>query len=142
MTSYHVVAPIILVRFQGSDGVFFRGWSPRRYGPAYTYDIVIEGEDNQHPSMNMEYTDLVRRTLSLIQESGEEEKMVDMVTDYHCAVPVEERGDFGFIVTYRDSLFSPVFFVREDALLYQAHLVDELGREREWVIRSFSHERV
>lgn len=140
MTSYHVIAPIVIVRFQGPDGVFFRGWSPRRYGPAYTYDIVIEGEDNQHPSMNIEYTDFMKRVLLLLRESGAEEAMVDMTTDFHCAVNIEERGDEGCFVTYRDSVFSPVFFVREDAVLFQEHLYEELGREREYVIRSFSHE--
>jgi len=143
MTSYRVVAPVFLVRFQGPEGVLFRGWSPRRYGPVYTYDLVIEAEDDQHPAMNVEYTNMVRRVLDQVQqEQGlrQRQRMVDVSTDFHCAVPVEQRGDEGFVVTFQDGVFSPVFFLREDAVLYQAYLQEEL--DVEFAIRSFVHERI
>ena len=168
MTSYHVVAPILLGRFQGSDGVFFRAWSPRRYGPSYTYDITIESEDNQHPAMNVEYTDLLRRVLHQ-QQGVEESPLVDLTTDFHCPTPVEERGEEAFVITFRDGPFSPVFFVREDAILYLEYVREELGqaiaghatvgqavaagrhatvgqavatRGQALVLRSFPHERI
>lgn len=138
MTSYHVVAPIVLARFQGSDGVFFRAWSPRQYGPAYTYDITIESEDNQHPAMNVEYADLLRRVLNQVQESP----LVDLTTDFHCPTPVEERGEEAFVITFRDGPFSPIFFVREDAILYLEYLREELSQSQALVLCSFPHERI
>lgn len=138
MTSYRVIAPVFLGRFQGPHGVFFRGWSPRRYGPAYTYDLVIESEDDQHPAMNMEYADFIKRVFLALGR----DKMVDATTDFHCAVPIEERGEEGFIVTFQDGPFSPVFFLSEDAILYRDYLRYELGLTYELMVCSFSHEVV
>ena len=118
MTSYNVVAPVFLCRFQKKNGVFFRAWSPSRYGPAYTYDIVIEGEDNQHPSMNMEYVSCLQRVMDHIDLEQKEDPFVDMTTDFHCPTTLEERGDELFVITLRDSPFSPVFFMKEDVDLY------------------------
>jgi hypothetical protein len=99
---------------------------------------VIESEDDQHPAMNMEYTDFIKRVfLSLGRD-----KMVDASTDFHCAVPVEERGEEGFVVTFQDGPFSPVFFLSEDAILYRDHLRSELGLTYELMVSSFSHEVV
>ena len=138
MTSYHIVAPVVLVRFQDAQGVFFHGWSPRRYGPAYTYDILLEGEDNQHPAMNMEYTDLVRRIFGILSLT-QEPSVVDMTTDFHCPIPLEERGEQGFVITFRDGPFSPVFFSREDAVLYLEHVQQEFGASF-FALCTFSHD--
>lgn len=143
MTSYRVVAPLFIGRFQGPEGVTFHGWSPRRYGPTYTYDLIIEGEDDQHPAMNQEYTDFVRRALDKISKEEEKEEggkaLVDTTTDFHCPVPPEERGEEAFLLTFRDGPFSPVFFVREDAILYRDHLLQELGASHDIMIRAFPH---
>lgn len=126
MTSYQIIAPVFLCRFQRETGVFFRAWSPSRYGPVYTYDVVIEGEDNQHPSMNMEYVSALQRVMDHVdlanQEEEQKDTFVDMTTDFHCPLPLEERGDELYVVTLRDSPFSPVFFFREDVELYLTFL--------------------
>lgn len=121
MTSYQVVAPIFLCRFQKDSGVFFRAWSPSRYGPIYTYDIIIEEEDNQHPSMNMEYVSALQRVMDHIdleRKDEQESTFVDMTTDFHCPISLDKRTDELYIVTLRDSPFSPVFFLKEDVNLY------------------------
>ena len=136
MTSYSVVAPIILARFQGNTSIFFRAWSPRRYGPIYQYDIIIEGEDNQHPMMNIEYIDFLHRVcdqLSLDNSHDDDEndlllgrRFLDMTTDYHSTTPLDERGDECFVVIMRESvIFSPIFFLREDVELYLRFLENE-----------------
>lgn len=137
MTSYRVVAPLFLARFQQDNGVLFRAWSPRRYGPAYTYDIVIEGEDDQHPSMSLEYIGALQRVMDAVRLS---EGFVDLTTDVHSPVPVEQRGETVYFVTLRDSLFSPVFFLQEDADLYLRHLWDLFLEWRDgFQVRSASH---
>jgi hypothetical protein len=137
MTSYQVIAPIFLVRFQGLHGVFFRAWSPRRYGPAYTYDIVIEAEDDQHPAMNIEYTDALQRVMDRV---GGDRQFVDLTTDYHCPTPIEKRGDSLYVITLRDSPFSPVFFLREDAELYLDHLAQSFLEQRAFLeLREVGH---
>jgi hypothetical protein len=128
MTSYRVVAPVFLARFQENNGILFRAWSPRRYGPAYTYDIIIECEDNQHPSMNMEYMDTLQRVMDNVHLSSQ--PFVDMTTDYHCPVPVEERGETLFVVTLKNSPFSPVFFDYDDAQLYYRYLYSVFVEQR------------
>lgn len=128
MTSYHVVAPVFLARFQEANHVRFRAWSPRRYGPAYTYDIIIESEDNQHPSMNIEYMDTLQRVMNNISLSSE--SFVDITTDYHCPVPIDERGETLFVVTLKSSLFSPVFFEHDDAQLYYQYLYNVFVEQR------------
>lgn len=139
MTSYHVVAPVFLVRFQGPSDVIFRAWSPRRYGPAYTYDIVIESEDNQHPAMNIEYIEALQR-LMLIVEEIEPEPFVDFTTDYHCPIRIDERGDVLYVVLLGESPFSPVFFVKEDAELYYRHLSKAFLDQRDGLqIREVPH---
>lgn len=128
MTSYSVVAPVILVRFQGPLHVFYQAWSPRRYGPAYQFDIIIEGEDNQHPMMNMEYTDFLHRVtdgLTLDRENREEGPFLDMTTDFHSTVPLDQRGETCFCILMKDTVFSPVFFLRDDVDLYLRFLESE-----------------
>jgi hypothetical protein len=142
MTSYHIVAPVFLVRFQGSSDVVFHAWSPRRYGPAYTYDIVIESEDNQHPSMNIEYVEALQRVMSVVEEM-DTHPFVDLTTDYHCPVPLDERGDRLYVVTLGDSPFSPVFFLREDAELYLTYLSETFVRQQGgFRIREVTHSLV
>ena len=41
-----------------------------------------------------------------------------MTTDFHCPTPLDQRGDDLYVITLRDSPFSPVFFMKEDADLY------------------------
>jgi|LauGreDrversion4_2_1035121.scaffolds.fasta_scaffold04402_5 hypothetical protein len=134
MTSYSVVAPVLLARFQGPQRVFYRAWSPRRYGPVYQYDIIIEGEDNQHPMMNIEYVDFLHQVTDYLgvergqREDGQTEWggiFLDMTTDFHSTVPLEERGDCCFIIFMGESVFSPVFFLREDVELYLRFLENE-----------------
>ena len=47
MSTYEVIAPIVVVRFKKETDDFFSymAWSPRRYGPVYTYDLIVEIED-------------------------------------------------------------------------------------------------
>jgi hypothetical protein len=136
MTSYSVVAPIIIARFQGNTNLFYQAWSPRRYGPIYQYDIIIEGEDNQHPMMNIEYIDFLHQicdqlNLDNSREDDENDlllgrRFLDMSTDYHSTTPLDERGDECYVVVIRGSvIFSPVFFLREDVELYLAFLENE-----------------
>lgn len=127
MTSYQIIAPIFLCRFQKDSGVFFRAWSPSRYGPVYTYDIIIESEDNQHPSMNMEYIMALQRVMDHIdlEKKEDDNKFVDITTDFHCPISLDERTDELYIVTLRDSPFSPVFFLKEDVNLYLEFLKQE-----------------
>ena len=137
MTSYHIVAPVFIGRFQEPDGVVFHTWSPQRYGPAYTYDIIIEGEDDQHPSMNMEYIDALQRVMYRTDTLN---GFVDISTDYHCPTPLDERSDVLYLVTLRDSPFSPVFFLKEDAELYLTHLYDSFIGQRPFLqIREATH---
>ena len=46
MSTYEVIAPIVVVRFKKETDDFFSymAWSPRRYGPVYTYDLIVEIE--------------------------------------------------------------------------------------------------
>ena len=134
MTSYHVIAPVFIGRFQGAHGVIFRAWSPRRYGPVYTYDIVIEAEDDQHPSMNIEYTEALQRVMDrtdgAVGAVGAVSAFVDLTTDYHCPTVIEDRGDTLYVITLRDSPFSPVFFLKQDAEIYLEHLSDSFITQR------------
>lgn len=125
MTSYQVIAPIFLCRFQNNHTVFFHAWTPSRYGPSYTYDIIIEGEDNQHPCMNIEYISSLQRVMDKIDIEQKECPFVDMTTDFHCPVPAEERADQLYVITLRDHPFSPVFFIKEDVDLYLRFLEDQ-----------------
>jgi hypothetical protein len=50
---------------------------------------------------------------------------LDMTTDFHSTVPLEERGDCCFIIFMGESVFSPVFFLREDVELYLRFLENE-----------------
>lgn len=125
MTSYSVVAPVILARFQGPVHVFYQAWSPRRYGPAYQFDLIIEGEDNQHPMMNMEYVDFLHRVTDRLNLEQGEHPFVDMTTDFHSTVPLDERGETCFVIVMKDTIFSPVFFLREDIDLYFRFLESE-----------------
>ena len=139
MTSYHVIAPVFIGRFQGAHGVIFRAWSPRRYGPVYTYDIVIEAEDDQHPSMNIEYTEALQRVMDRT-DTVEKDKFVDLTTDYHCPTVIEDRGDTLYVITLRDSPFSPVFFLKQDAEIYLEHLSDSFITQRPFLqIREANH---
>jgi hypothetical protein len=127
MTSYHVIAPVFIGRFQEACGVIFRAWSPRRYGPVYTYDIIIEAEDDQHPSMNIEYIEALQRVMDgtdidVVDAVDATSAFVDLTTDYHCPTVIEDRGDTLFLITLRDSPFSPVFFLKQDAEIYLEHL--------------------
>lgn len=139
MTSYRVIAPLFLARYQESNGVLFRAWSPRRYGPAYTYDIVIESEDDQHPAMNIEYVDALQRVMDEVHGQSDL-PFVDLTTDYHSPLPVEERGDTAYFVTLRGALFSPIFFIRSDAEIYFRHVWDLfLEWREEFQIREAVH---
>lgn len=131
MTSYSIVAPIIIARFQGSHHVFYRAWSPHRYGPAYEYDIIIEKEDLAHPMMNMEYIDFLHRVCDhldvegLSEETPYEGHFLEMKTEFHCMVPLSQRGDTCYGIWLGETLFSPLFFLQSDAELYLRFLSEE-----------------
>jgi hypothetical protein len=139
MASDRVVAPLFLVRFQQKGGVVFHAWSPRPYGPIYSFQEVQE--DDPHPMMNREYMDALQRVMMEVQQSSD--PFVDLTTDIHSPVPVEQRGEQVFFVTLRDSLFSPIFFLEEEAERYIQYVRNGLLEWREGLaIRSATHRLV
>ena len=122
MSSYQVIAPIIITRFKKEEENYFSyiAWSPRRYGPIYSYDLIIEIEnkDDYHPAMNTEYAEFLQKIfdhLDLDHEhlEGKETSyghFIDLYVDFHCPVPLENRSDTLYCTTLNQHVFSPLFF--------------------------------
>ena len=120
------IAPVFIARFQGSSGVIFRSWS------AHPYDTG----DALHPSMTMEYMDALQQVM---HETERYIGFVDITTDY-CHTSTEERGDRLYLITLRDSPFSPVFFLEEDAESYMNYLWNTFIVQRPYLsIREATH---
>lgn len=122
MTTYQVIAPIVIIRFKKEEDSFFSyvAWSPRRYGPIYSFDLIIEIEnkDDYHPSMNTEYSEFLQRIfdhLDLDHEHLERKEtsyghFIDLYVDFHCPVPLENRSDHLYCTILNQQIFSPPFF--------------------------------
>jgi hypothetical protein len=124
MTSYNVLAPIAVFRFEQDGNILYKAWSPHRYGPAYTYDLIIEVEDNQHPMMNLEYLNFIQRIFDYLEIDHDTlnhfstpyGKYLDMYVDFHSPVPISQRNDHIYFTTMRNQIFSPIFFTWENAV--------------------------
>jgi len=122
MSTYEVIAPIVVVRFKKETDDFFSymAWSPRRYGPVYTYDLIveIENKDDYHPAMNVEFSDFLQRLFNHLDLDHDHLEgiatqyghFIDLSIDYHCPIPLERRSDTLYCTTLNQQPFSPYFF--------------------------------
>jgi hypothetical protein len=122
MSTYEVTAPIVIVRFkkETDDCFSYMAWSPRRYGPAYTYEFVveIENKNDYHPSMNVEFSEFLQRIFNHLDLDHDHLQgtvtqyglFIDLSVDYHCPIPLERRSDTLYCTTLNHQPFSPYFF--------------------------------
>jgi hypothetical protein len=127
MTSYIIYAPISIFSFLNENNVVYKAWSPRRYGPIYTYDIVIEIENQSHPMMNNEYFYFIRNIFDHLDMDHETIHQTSMThygtflhfyTDFYSDITVEHRGDHLYFIILHNHIFSPIFFNYDDAMTF------------------------